>query len=224
MYSTHGLHRAAQQQPDGLATVFGDRRRTFAEQVDRVARLAGALRGVGVRDGTPVGTLGHNTDRYAEALLATPRADGVLNVIDSMRAPFEAAAMLAESETEILFVDDALAPHLTEVRRAWPRLRAVVHMGESPADLDGEVLDYEELVAENRPVGDARRGGDSIAGWCYRPCSATRSSRSRGSTRRRCWRPSRQSRSPGCSSCRRCCSRSSWRTLRRRTRAWRRAR
>ena len=44
MYLTQGLHRAVQQNPEGIATIFGDRARTFAEQVDRVARLAGALR------------------------------------------------------------------------------------------------------------------------------------------------------------------------------------
>jgi hypothetical protein len=41
MYFTQGLHRAVQQNPDGIATIYGDRVRTFAEQEQRVARLAG---------------------------------------------------------------------------------------------------------------------------------------------------------------------------------------
>lgn len=76
MYWTQGLHRAVQQKPDGLATIFGERKRTFREQADRVARLAGALRRLGVRDGVRVGILALNSDRYAELLLAIPWADG----------------------------------------------------------------------------------------------------------------------------------------------------
>jgi hypothetical protein len=44
MYLTQGLQQAVQQNPGGIATIFGDRVRSFAEQADRVARLAGALR------------------------------------------------------------------------------------------------------------------------------------------------------------------------------------
>jgi len=54
MYLTQFLHRAVQQNPDGIATIFGDRVRSFAEQADRVARLAGALRRLGVEPGDRV--------------------------------------------------------------------------------------------------------------------------------------------------------------------------
>ena len=165
MYWTQGLHRALQQQPDGIATIFGDRKRTFSEQADRVASLAGALRELGVRDGARVGVLGLNSDRYAEAVLAIPWADGVFDVIDSMRAPFEIAPMLAESDTQILLVDDAFAPVVPQLRQSWPGLRVVIHMGDGSTP-DG-LLDYEELIAGGAPVEDAYRGGDQIAGLVH---------------------------------------------------------
>lgn len=165
MYWTQGLHRALQQQPDAVATIFGERKRTFREQADRVARLAGALRDMGVRDGARVGILALNSDRYAEALLAIPWADGVFNVIDSMRAPFEIAPMLSESETTILFVDDAFAPLVPQLRGAWPQLRTVIHLGEDPPPV--EMTGYEELIACSAPVEDARRGGDALAGLLH---------------------------------------------------------
>jgi non-ribosomal peptide synthetase component E (peptide arylation enzyme) len=40
---TQGLHRAVQQNPDGIATVCAGRTRTHAESVDRISRLASAL-------------------------------------------------------------------------------------------------------------------------------------------------------------------------------------
>ena len=48
MYFTQGLHRAVQQHPDRMAVRFGDRQRAFREFADRVARLAGALRALGM--------------------------------------------------------------------------------------------------------------------------------------------------------------------------------
>jgi non-ribosomal peptide synthetase component F len=74
MYLTQGLHRAIQQQPDEVMTIFANRRRTFREVADRVARLAGALRGLGVRDGDRVAMLSLNSDRYRDYLLAVPWA------------------------------------------------------------------------------------------------------------------------------------------------------
>jgi acyl-CoA synthetase (AMP-forming)/AMP-acid ligase II len=78
MYLTQGLHRSVQRNPHAPATIFGERVRTFHEQADRVARLGGALRALGVRDGERVGILALNSDRYAELLLAVPWANGVL--------------------------------------------------------------------------------------------------------------------------------------------------
>lgn len=162
MYWTQGLHRAVQQRPEETATIFGDRTRTFAEQADRVARLAGALRERGVRGGARVGILALNSDRYAEALLAIAWADGAFNVLDTMRSPADVTSMLSGSETEILFVDDAFASVVPQVQQAWHRLRTIVHMGEDPTP--SEMLDYEELIACSAPVEDARRSGDELAG------------------------------------------------------------
>lgn len=48
MYLTQSLHRNLQQNPDRPATIYRDRVRTVAESGERVARLAGALRTLGV--------------------------------------------------------------------------------------------------------------------------------------------------------------------------------
>ena len=43
MNITQGLRRVLQTNPQGIATVDGDRRRNWREIGDRVARLAGAM-------------------------------------------------------------------------------------------------------------------------------------------------------------------------------------
>lgn len=51
MHFTYPLHRAMQRHPDKLAVLFGERQWSYREFVDRVARLAGALRNLGMGAG-----------------------------------------------------------------------------------------------------------------------------------------------------------------------------
>jgi acyl-CoA synthetase (AMP-forming)/AMP-acid ligase II len=162
---TQSLHRSVQQTPDLPATIFGERVRTYAEQVDRVARLAGAIQGLGARYGERVAILSLNSDRYAELLLAVPWANGVLNPVNVRWSVPEIVYSLEESDTAILFVDDTFAPMVPAIREAHPGLRTVVHTGEEPTP-DG-MLTYEDLIDGASPVPDARRGGDAIAGLFY---------------------------------------------------------
>jgi acyl-CoA synthetase (AMP-forming)/AMP-acid ligase II len=165
MYLTQGLHRAVQQSPDAVMTVFGDRSRTFREVADRVARLAGALRGLGVTDGDRVAILSLNSDRYNEYLLATPWANAVLNPVNIRWSPAEIVHSLRDSETTVLFVDDAFAPMLPALKQGCPQLRTVIHCGDGPTP--EQTLPYEDLVAAAEPTEDARRGGDELAGLFY---------------------------------------------------------
>ncbi|WP_330184900.1 long-chain fatty acid--CoA ligase [Nocardia sp. NBC_01503] len=165
MYLTQGLHRAAQQTPDAVMTIFGKRTRTFREVRDRVARLAGALRELGVGAGDRVGILGLNSDRYHEYLLAVPWADAVLNPVNIRWSPAEIAYSLRDSGTAVLLVDDAFAAMLPALRQEYPGLTTVIHSGDGPTP-EG-TLAYEELIAGTEPIADARRGGSELAGVFY---------------------------------------------------------
>ncbi|MEV1294567.1 long-chain-fatty-acid--CoA ligase [Pseudonocardia sp. NPDC049635] len=165
MYLTQGLHRALQRDPGRTATIDGDRNRTFAESTDRIARLAGALRALGVRDGARVAMMSLNSDRYLEYLWATCWADGVINTVNIRWSPAEIAGSLTDCDTRVLFVDRTFLPVVEELRRACPQLAHVVFCGDGPAP-DG-TLGFEELVAAHEPVPDARRGGGSAAAIFY---------------------------------------------------------
>lgn len=165
MYLTQGLHRSVQQTPDAFMTIFGDRQRTFAEVADRVARLAGALRGLGVGDGDRVAYLGLNSDRYSEYLLAVPWANAVLNPVNIRWSPAEIAYSLQDSESTVLFIDDAFGPMLPALKQAYPALATVIHTGDGPAPEGAQ--SFEDLVTGSEPIEDARRGGDELAGLFY---------------------------------------------------------
>lgn len=165
MYLTQGLHRALQTTPDRIATISGDRRRTFAEQADRVARLAGALVALGVRRDDRVAMLALNSDRYIEYLLATCWADGVLNTVNIRWSVSEIADSLNDCETRVLIVDDAFTDRVEPLRAVCPTLAHVVYAGDGPTP-EG-TLSFEALIAEHDPVTDSRRGGDQLAALFY---------------------------------------------------------
>ena len=165
MYLTQGLRRSIQQTPRAVATVFQGRRRTFAELGDRVARLAGALRELGVQPGDRVGMLALNSDRYLEYYLGTYWAGGAVNPINTRWSAAEIAYSIDDCQTALMLVDDNFIGMVGELRERCPGLRAVVHVGDGPAPAG--MLGYEALLAEARPVDDALRSGEDLAGVFY---------------------------------------------------------
>lgn len=176
MQLTQGLHRALATNPDGAATIFRHRRRTYREVADRVARLAGALHGIGLKPGDRIGLLAFNSDRYLEALYAAPWAGAVIVPINWRLTPSELGYLMEDAGIEILLADEdglALAERMDPRPAAW---RATILMGDEPAGRT-DVLDYEALVDAAEPVEDARVSGSVIAGLYY---TAGTTSRSKG--------------------------------------------
>jgi acyl-CoA synthetase (AMP-forming)/AMP-acid ligase II len=164
MKLTQSLHRNAQQDPGGVATVFGDRTVTWAESLDRVARLAAGLRSLGVGAGDRVAILSLNSDRYHEYLLATWWAGAVVNPVNIRWSAVEIAYSLEDSGSNVLLVDDAYLPLLAQLREAAPVVSTVVHCGEGTTP-EG-LLSYASLL-EHGTAEDAGRGGDDLAGIFY---------------------------------------------------------
>ncbi len=165
MQLTQALHRAAALQPDALATVCGERRRSFAQVRARVARLAGALRRLGVEAGDRVGILATNSDRYVETTMAVPWAGAAINPVNTRWSAAEIAYSLDDCDTRVLLIDDPFLPLLPELRRRSRSLMTLVHVGDGPTPQG--LLPYEALVRGAAPIADARRGGSDLAGVFY---------------------------------------------------------
>jgi acyl-CoA synthetase (AMP-forming)/AMP-acid ligase II len=165
MYLTQGLHRAVQQHPNAVATIFGARVCTHAESLQRIARLAAGLHELGIRDGQRAAILAFNSDRYLEFLAACLWAGGVVVPVNLRWSVAEIADSLVEVDARVLVVDDAFAGQAESIRERHPRLAHVVHAGDGPTP-DG-AADFEALIAEHQSIEDARRGGDDLAGVFY---------------------------------------------------------
>ncbi len=165
MYLTQSLKREMQVNRDGPATIFGDRQRNWTESGARIAKLAGALRGLGITNGERAAILALNSDRYFEYFYAVLWAGGVFVPINTRLAPPEIAFWLNDSGSEILFVDDAFLAPLEALDGKLETVRTVIYLGdgETPAGM----LNYEEILAAAAPVDDALRGHDDLAGLYY---------------------------------------------------------
>jgi long-chain acyl-CoA synthetase len=105
VHLTQGLHRSAQLCLAAISTVFGDRRRTWAETRSRVARLAGALQSLGATRGERIGIIALNSDRYLEAYFAITWAGCVTSPSNIRWSAPEHAEMLADCEPSLVFAE-----------------------------------------------------------------------------------------------------------------------
>jgi acyl-CoA synthetase (AMP-forming)/AMP-acid ligase II len=165
MHLTQVLHKACRERPESIATVCGDRRRTYRQLVERVARLAGALRDLGVQPGDRVSMLSFNSDYFIEYLYGTLWSGAAVNPINIRWAAPEIAFSLHDCNTRILLVDDPFAHMIESLRLQSPGLSAVIYVGDGTAPADA--LDYEALLSGATPARDSMSGGRDLAAVLY---------------------------------------------------------
>lgn len=165
MYLTQCLMRTLQQDPEHLATVFGERRHTYRTFGDRVARLAGALQTLGMEAGDRVGMLALNSDRYLEYIMGVWWGGGVLNPVNIRWSVPEIVYSLDDCSTAILIVDEHFAALAEGIRATARNAPLFVYAGEG--NVPPGMLGFEQLIADALPVEDAGRGGDDLACIMY---------------------------------------------------------
>lgn len=167
MSLTQGLQRALQQRPGSIATIFEGRRQTFAQLAARVARLAGALRALGVRRGDRVGILAMNSDRYVEVYLATWWLGAVSNPVNTRWSVAEIAYSLNDCDTGFLLVDDHFLPMVDALRKQAGGLHSVIHIDSGHSPTAPGVASYETILQAAEPVADVRADFGELAVICY---------------------------------------------------------
>jgi long-chain acyl-CoA synthetase len=164
MNTTYGLRRALQVNPDGLATVFGSRRRNWREIGERVSRLAAGLRSLGANPGDRVAILSLNSDRYLELYLATAWAGAVIVPLNIRWSSLENEDAMRDCRADVLVVDKAFASTGAELAKALPGLKLVYA---DDSDVPAGMESYESLVSQSEPMPDAIPTGADLAGIFY---------------------------------------------------------
>jgi fatty-acyl-CoA synthase len=153
----------------------GTRRRTYAEAGRRAARLANALRRLGVDGDQRVGTFMWNNAEHLEAYLAVPSMGAVLHTLNIRLSPADVGYIATHAEDHTVIVDASLVPRFAEILPQAPTIRNVIVSGAPLAETPGageltgaSVYSYEELIAAEAdsfgwPALDER----SAAAMCY---------------------------------------------------------
>lgn len=129
--------------------------RTFSKVGDRVERLAGALRSIGVSPGDRVATLCWNHSEHLETYFAVPSLGAVLLTLNLRLSPDQLTHIGNHAQPQVLIVDASLAELAAQFVRRTPSIKHVIVIGSVQPEVFGpEVHDYEQLVAKATPVTD----------------------------------------------------------------------
>lgn len=109
------LRRWARSTPDAVALRFEDEHWTWAELLERVGRLAGALVAAGIGPGDRVGFLGRNHPATLELVLAGAWIGAAVVVVNHRLAPAEIAYVVSDCEASLIVARPECVPVLSGV-------------------------------------------------------------------------------------------------------------
>jgi fatty-acyl-CoA synthase len=138
--------------------VYRDRTRlTYRQLGERIARLASALKRLGVEPGDTVGVLDWDSNRFLEAFFAIPMMGAVLQTVNVRLSPDQVAYTIDHAGASTLLVNDEFVSLLEGIRPQLTKVRTLVAMSDRPRPETGSLPfagDYESLLAEASPDYD----------------------------------------------------------------------
>ena len=169
---TQPLKRAALINPNGIATIDGDRQYSWSEVLDRVSRLAGGLRSLDIGSDDKIAVLAFGSDRYFELHFALPWVGATIVPLNTRLSPGEIEYMIINSGANVLFIDEENRSVLEAMPKVEAGLKAIISMSD---EADGSWISYEQLINDHEPAPDTSLGGSQMAGIFYTGGSSGRS-------------------------------------------------
>jgi len=153
------VERSSEIFGDLSSVVHGHRKYTWAQTRDRSARLAAALRSLGVARGTTVSAMLPNIPEMLEVHYAVPALNAVLNPLNTRLDAALIAWQLNHCECAVLITDREFAPVMAKaldiLKTQFGRSIVVVDVCDSEYTGPGEQLgqfEYEAWLASHEPL------------------------------------------------------------------------
>ncbi len=154
------------------ATGDGYRYTTVRELGQQAARLANALRRIGVTGDQRVATFMWNNAEHLTAYMSVPSMGAVLHTLNIRLSPEQIAFIANEAEDQVIIADLSAAGQLAPVLPLLETVHTVIAVGEGDIDALTEsgktVLRYDEVLAAESPEFDwPDLDEKSAAAMCY---------------------------------------------------------
>ena len=156
-------------------TAQGPRRSSYAQVGRDCARLANALRSLGIDADQRVGTFMWNNEEHLELYLTVPSMGAVLHALNIRLFPEQLVYIARHAQDQVVVVDDSLAAVLARLLPQLPDVRHVVVNGPVPDDVrtalgasGAAVHDYRELLdAQSEQFDWPQLDERTAAAMCY---------------------------------------------------------
>ncbi|MBV9119223.1 MAG: long-chain fatty acid--CoA ligase, partial [Chloroflexi bacterium] len=145
----HGLSLFGRKEVVSRTADGGTMRHTFSQTGERINRLAGALRSLGVQPGERVATFAWNHHRHQEAYFAVPTMGAVVHTVNIRLFPEQLAYIINHAEDRVVLVDADLVPALEAIAGQLKGVRHFVILShETHGTSLPNALAYEDLLAQ----------------------------------------------------------------------------
>lgn len=168
MRITQFLHEAALTKPQAQALFCHERSTNFSKLKQNVAKIAGGLKALGVKQTDTVAILALNSDKFAQTVFGTWWLGAAINPVNIRWSAAEIIYSLNDCGIEVLFIDENFFPMLASIQAQCPKIKHYLHMGESSKETTPEGLIYfDDWLAQSAEIEDAQATGDQIAALMY---------------------------------------------------------
>src|SRR5262249_7756845 len=123
------IARQARYRPEALAVVFEDRRLTYRQFWERVARVGNMLRSLGIGPGDKVATVAGNSLELLETYWAVPTIGAVLVPLSPLLLREGLASLLKGSDARCLIAAASMLPVLREMAGELPERVLILEGG-----------------------------------------------------------------------------------------------
>ena len=149
---------------DREAIVSGDKRFTFREFKERVFRLANGLQGLGLKSRDRIAIMLHNSNEYAEAMVASWFIGCLTPLVNWHFRGNELATMLNRRSPVALVVDEEFLERIDQIKDQVKSIKHYIVVG---GTIPEGMISYEDLIknsSSEMPKGDFVMGVNPYSG------------------------------------------------------------
>jgi len=149
------LHAPVSRNPDQEIVYRGTVRLTYRQFLERVCRLASALRSMGVKEGDTVAVMDWDSHRYLECFFAVPMIGAVLHTVNVRLSAEQLVYTITHAEDSLIIVNSEFLPILDQIKGRIDTVKKLILIDETGAAPSPKFVgEYEALLAASSATAE----------------------------------------------------------------------